>query len=261
MILKVVQISSSGEVRHNISRSVQLAEESGHADLTVFPEYQMLVPDFSRPDETVSKAETENGDFVSSMKQLSKKYSTAVLCNGTIRDESGTVRNRSLLIEHGSTVWRYDKTHLYDAAGGKESLIYRYGVLPYRPVELGSFHVGILICYDIRFPDASRSLAVRGSDLIVYQAGWFRGKGKLDQWKSLLKARAIETGCYVVGCAQTGRMFTGHSMVIDPYGRIIGSMNKEEGSVVLEISHDVIAEYRKQYPLMEQRRTDLYSGI
>lgn len=261
MLVKVVQMSSSDNVEYNISKSIDMAGKSGHADITVFPEYQMVVPDFSSPEKTISLAETEDGRFVSSMKELSRDGSTVVICNGTIRDDSIAIRNRSLIIKDGSIIWRYDKTHLYDAAGGRESLIYRYGVLPFRPVQIDDFQAGILICYDIRFPDASRSLAVRGADLIIYQAGWFSGKGKLDQWKTLLKARAIETGCYVIGCAQTGTKFTGHSMVVDPYGRIAGSLGKEEGLLMVEISKKLVSEYREKYPLMNQRRTDLYSGI
>ena len=261
MKVKIVQLSSGPDVQQNIEKSIRLASQGEKADLIVFPEYQMIVPDFANPGFTIRQAESEEGVFVTAMRELSKDSGSAVLCNGTILDGKNRVLNRSLFLENGEISFRYDKTHLYDAMNSRESAVYSYGLLPYRGHRVSEFTIGPLICYDLRFPEAARALRLRGARVITYQSGWFSGQGKKDQWITLLSSRAIENGCYVIGAAQTGDAFTGNSAVIDPKGAIVARLGKEEGILEAQLSAASIEEYDRNYPLVEQRRTDLYSSL
>ncbi len=261
MKVKIVQLSSGSDKSRNTEKSIRLASSGQPSDLIIFPEYQMLIPDFAQPGKTRKLAETEDGEFVRAMCHLSVETNSTVLCNGSIVDPKGLVRNRSLFISDGKIAFRYDKTHLYDALKSKESAVYKYGVYPYKGFKVAEFTVGPLICYDVRFPEAARTLRLNGSRLITYQSGWFAGKGKKEQWLTLLGSRAIENGCYVAGVAQTGKSFTGYSVVFDPYGNTVGKMGKEEGIIDVEITPSLIESYDRDYPLVDQRRTDLYSAL
>ena len=127
---------------------------------------------------------------------------------------------------------------------------------PAEPVslEVGGFSVGLMTCYDVRFPEFARSLVDAGSDLMVVPAAWVKGPLKEDHWETLLRARAIENTAYVIGAGQTGRMYVGSSMVVDPAGVALAKLGDEEGLAVCDVSLERLAEIRVRNPSLVNRR-------
>ena len=102
-------------------------------------------------------------------------------------------------------------------------------------------------------------LALLGADVIVAPSGWVQGDLKLEHWQTMVKARALENGCYVVAPAQVGNIYIGHSMIVDPLGRTIVDIGEEEGLKVVDLDLKLVSETREKLPLLKNRRTDVYA--
>src|SRR5690606_29802910 len=113
---------------------------------------------------------------------------------------------------------------------------------------------GQLTCYDLRFPELSRSLVDRGADLLVLPAAWVRGPLKEMHWSTLVRARAIENTCYVAASAQTGATCSGNSMVVDPQGVVVGSLGEQEGVFTVDIDTQRVRDVREINPSLTNRR-------
>jgi predicted amidohydrolase len=176
----------------------------------------------------------------------------------------GRYANRSVLFRpDGSIADSYDKIHLFDATlpgldAYRESATYRGGE---RAVvaEAAGLRVGMTICYDVRFPALHRALAEAGAELLAVPAAFTVPTGEAH-WEVLLRARAIETGCFVIAAAQAGRhengrITYGHSMVVDPWGKTLGELGGEgAGVLVVEIDPAAVAEARRRVPALANAR-------
>ncbi|MEM0155553.1 MAG: carbon-nitrogen hydrolase family protein [Thermoplasmataceae archaeon] len=260
--IAVVQMSSSENKVENGTKSIRLMDSIvlRKPDIIVFPEYNMISTDYSKWQYIRENAESCDGKFVESFIKYASKNRVNILCN-IAESEFGVPRpyNTSVLINSdGYISGKYRKLHLFDALGKSESSAYTMGFAPPVPFSLGDFSIGAQICYDLRFPEAARLLAVQGAKIIIYQAGWFRGERKLDQWRTLLRSRAIENGIYIVASAQCGEKFTGHSMIISPYGDVVAEAGEEETVLVNEIDLSTIEKYLSEVPVLKARRLDIY---
>ncbi|QQR36937.1 carbon-nitrogen hydrolase family protein [Devosia oryziradicis] len=176
----------------------------------------------------------------------------------------GRFANRSVLFgPDGRQVATYDKIHLFDAdiAGlnaYRESATYAGGERAVT-ADLGEFTLGMSICYDMRFPKLYNALANAGATLIAVPAAFTVPTGQAH-WHVLLRARAIETGSYVIAAAQggthdNGRATYGHSLVIDPWGRVIAELDHDEPGVLLaEIAPEAVADARGRIPALANAR-------
>ncbi len=178
--------------------------------------------------------------------------------------EDGRFANRSVLFgPDGAQAATYDKIHLFDAdiAGlnaYRESATYKAGE---RAVTagLGDFTLGFSICYDMRFPRLYNSLANAGATLMAVPAAFTVPTGQAH-WHVLLRARAIETGSYVIAAAQgghhaNGRATYGHSLIIDPWGKVIAELDHDRpGVVVAEIDPQAVTEARGRVPALANAR-------
>ncbi|WP_188763528.1 carbon-nitrogen hydrolase family protein [Sandarakinorhabdus glacialis] len=180
-----------------------------------------------------------------------------------LRQETSLFANRSFVIDdEGEIRARYDKIHLFDVtlAGGesyRESSAYRPGEAA---VVAGTpwGGLGLTICYDVRFPALHRALAEAGAVMLSVPAAFTRPTGAAH-WHILLRARAIETGCFVIAAAQTGihadgRATYGHSLVIAPWGEILLDMGEAAGTALVEIDLDAVGEARGKVPALEHAR-------
>jgi predicted amidohydrolase len=116
-----------------------------------------------------------------------------------------------------------------------------------------------MICYDLRFPEMARMLTLEGANILVAPSGWVQGELKVEHWQTMIKARALENGCFVVAPNQVGNIYTGHSMAVDPLGRTLVDLGEKEGLEVVEIDIDLVNEVREKLPLLKNRRTDVYA--
>ena len=176
----------------------------------------------------------------------------------------GRFANRSVVFgPDGEIVATYDKIHLFDAtlpglkeyresatyAGGNHAVVTRAAGL----------NLGLTICYDVRFPALHRILAESGAELISVPAAFTVPTGEAH-WEVLLRARAIETGCYVIAAAQAGkhqngRSTWGHSMIIDPWGKMIGQLDGQTpGVLIADIDPKAVAEARGRVPALANAR-------
>jgi predicted amidohydrolase len=174
-----------------------------------------------------------------------------------------TVANRAFVIgPDGAIIARYDKIHMFDVdlAGGesyRESKLYRPGTAA-AVAELPWARLGLTICYDIRFPYLYRSLAQSGASVIAIPAAFTRTTGEAH-WHVLVRARAIETGAFVVAAAQggrheDGRETYGHSMIVDPWGRIVAEANRGAAVIVADIDPEMSATVRARIPALAHDR-------
>lgn len=267
MKVALVQMASGTDKESNLETSVRLFNEAlkHRPGLVIFPEYQMFSPDYSDPDGLLQNSEPLDGKFVSTFTELSRKNSVMSLINIAERNY-GTLKpfNASILIDDlGMVVGKYKKLHLFDAYSHLESSLYEPGRAPITTIKAKGANLGLQICYDLRFPEPARLVKLLGAQILSYQAGWYAGERKLDTWKTLLRARAIENGLFVLGTAQCGQDFTGHSIVVSPYGDILAEAENEEGVIACDLDFGIIDRYAADVPMMKQRRKDLYelSGL
>ena len=178
--------------------------------------------------------------------------------------EDGRFANRSVLFSPaGEIAATYDKIHLFDAdiaglSAYRESATYRAGEVAVT-AELEGVRLGFSICYDMRFPRLYNALANAGAELMAVPAAFTVPTGQAH-WHVLLRARAIETGSYVIAAAQggqhaNGRATYGHSLVVDPWGRVVAEFDHDEPGVLLaEIDPAHVAEARQRIPALHNAR-------
>jgi predicted amidohydrolase len=183
---------------------------------------------------------------------------------GSLAVRSGDkVANRAFLIDpEGEIVARYDKVHLFDVdlpngESWRESATYAGGdraVLAETPWGL----LGLTICYDVRFPALYRALAEAGASILTAPACFTRQTGEAH-WHVLQRARAIETGSFMISAAQAGlhedgRETFGHSMIVDPWGRVLAESGAEPGIVLARVDTALVADARGRIPALKNRR-------
>ena len=180
-----------------------------------------------------------------------------------VRGAAGVVDRGYLIGPDGVVAARYDKIHMFDVdlPGGeswRESRLYAPGDQAV-VADLPWARLGLSICYDLRFPQLFRSLAHAGATVLAIPAAFTRQTGQAH-WHVLLRARAIETGSYVLAAAQggkheDGRETFGHSMVVDPWGRIVAEAGEEPGVILAEIDPSASLAVRRQIPTLQHDRT------
>lgn len=261
--IALVQMRSSEDKQDNLKKSIEFIAEaaSQSADLVCFPEFQMAFsPDSQSAAQLAGNAETVRGNFVSKLAAAAKKNRIGVIA--AIYERSGKpsrVYDTAVLISSAGRVSSvYRKLHLYNALGFKESAKLMPGKNIVSPEKTGAGNVGLLICYDLRFPELSRILTVRGADVLVAPSAWVAGEMKEEHWQTMVKARAIENGLYVVAPDQLGNIYCGRSMAVDPFGVVLVDMGQREGVEVVDIDKSRVEKIRKSLPLLKNRRTDVY---
>ena len=262
----IVQMKSSINKQDNLTKSIKYIKEAAHrqADYIFFPEFQMAFSSNTQTaDELYAIAETfPNSKFIERLCQYSKKYNIGIV--GTFFEKNSLKTDKKVfdtafsIDKNGKIVSVYRKLHLYDAFGFKESSKFSRGDKISNPILTSIGKIGLMICYDIRFPELSRILTVNGSDIIVIPSGWVHGIMKEEHWITMLKARAIENGVYVIAPNQVGNIFCGRSMIIDPFGSILTDLGDKIGIEIVDIQRERIDEIRKALPLLKNRRNDIY---
>jgi predicted amidohydrolase len=263
--LALVQTNSGNQVAPNVatvSEMIRAARGAG-ADLVMLPEVVSLME--TRSALVFEQVRTQDEDealkaFRGLANDLGIWLHTGSL---PIKLSDTKIANRSFLIDpSGAIKATYDKIHMFDVdlPGGetyRESKNYQPGE---RAVvaDLPWGRLGLTICYDLRFPHLYRALAKAGADFICVPAAFTKVTGEAH-WHVLLRARAIETGCFVFAAAQTGthqngRQTFGHSLVVDPWGEVIADGGEEVGFITARIDPAKVAEARGRVPSLTHDR-------
>lgn len=257
-------MKSSEDKQENLKKSIEWISEASEekASLVCFPEFQMAYsPSGQSPAALAANAETVRGEFVSALARAARKHRIAAVV--TIYEKSGRpdrVYDTALEISaRGQIVRVYRKLHLYDALGFKESKKLAPGRAIMPPARTAAGRVGLMICYDLRFPELARLLAVAGADVLAVPSAWVQGEMKQEHWRTMVKARAIENGSYVIAPDQVGNIYCGSSMAVDPFGVVVAEIEGErEGLATFEIDKKRLSQVRSSLPLLKNRRTDIY---
>ena len=264
--IAVVQFKASTKKETNLKKIINFIKTASKnkAKLIAFPEFMMFYTSSSQtPKQLAREAENISGNFVSEISKAAKQNKIQVV--GTFYEKStkkDRVYDTSFLIDKtGKLISSYRKIHLYDALGFKESKKLASGKKISKPVSTSIGKVGMMICYDLRFPEMSRVLANAGSEVLVAPSAWVKGPSKEEHWITINKVRAIENGCYVIAPDQVGNIYCGRSVIVDPYGKILLDMKKREGISYVDIDLKNVTRTRKVLPLLKNRRNDIYPSL
>ena len=267
-LVAIVQMRSSEDKMENLQLSVDFIREAAKkkSNLICFPEFQMAYSPVSQSANQLSEiAESVNdGNFITTLRKAAKVNKISII--STIYEKSNSGFNNRvydtvvLIDSKGEIPSVYRKLHLYDALGFKESDKMMAGNMIEKPAKTSVGNIGLMICYDIRFPEMSRILTVKGANVLVSPSAWVHGVMKEEHWQTLLKARAIENGLYIIAPDQVGNIFSGRSMAVDPFGVVLLDMGNREGMEVVEIDKSGVQKVRELLPLLKNRRTDVYGN-
>ena len=148
----------------------------------------------------------------------------------------------------------YRKIHLYDSFGYRESDRLTGGAVEPVVVDVAGWQVGLMTCYDLRFPELARRLVDAGAEVLVVPAAWLPGDRKVAHWRTLLAARAIENTCFVVGAGQPEPRYVGHSAVIGPLGDVLAEADGSEQVIDAVLDRADLDEARRTNPSLANRR-------
>jgi len=272
--LALVQLDAGTGKAANVDRAVGLVEEAASADaqLVALPETFHLRVAANENHVKIATAETIPGPLTERLGELAKDRGIWIHA-GSFSEKSNVadkVYNTSVLIaSDGSIRATYRKLHLFDVSiAGQFRAHESARNLPGDEVvtaETPFGRIGMSICYDLRFPELYRTLALRGSTMAFVPSNFTMFTGK-DHWEPLLRARAIENGMYMVAPAQIGGVpgafqAYGRSMVVDPWGTVIACAPDQEGVTVVDIDLSRVTTIRERMPSLSHRRTDAYDLI
>ena len=227
--------------------------QANGADLLVLPE-GILARDITDPDIVKRTAQPLDGPFVSRLLDSSRdSQMTTMMCVHSPASDD-RIWNTLIAIRDGQLIAQYRKLHLYDAFSVKESQNVMPGSEVPPLVEVAGLKVGLMTCYDLRFPELARRLVVDGAEVLVLPAAWVRGPLKEMHWKVLVTARALENTAYMVATGECGARNIGHSMVVDPLGVVIASAGEAPTLLFAELDPARLAHARKELPVLQNRR-------
>jgi len=263
-VAAIQMASAAGDKEANLEKAARLIE-AADADLAVLPE--LFATEFfatARDTRFFDYAEPANGEIVTRMAEVARRTGTMLVVPFFEYAASGEYYNSAALIDRtGKTLGVYRKTHIPFTRTFEKYYFAPGGALPVFDTPLG--RIGILICYDRWFPEAWAKLREAGAEIVcVPIASWrFEGGSEAPFWEALHTMRARENLLFVAAANRTGRdgdfAYIGNSLLADPAGKLLERCDETfEGSVVADIDLDDVRRIRGAWPLLRDRRPDLY---
>ena len=251
-VVKGDREANSAAVRRLTERA--MAAESV-PDVLVLPELWSTGYALDRAEELSSPMGGEDAAFLG---DLARRHHVAFIGGSVLSRQDGGVRNRAQVIDReGRYVAGYDKIHLFRLMDE-----HRYLTRGTEPClfDVGGMRGALAVCYDIRFCELIRRLAVNGAEVLFVSAEW--PMVRRDHWETLLRARAIENQMYVVACnrcgAADGEVFAGHSLIVAPDGAVLARAGDGEESVAAELDAGLVRRTRETIPVFLDREPSLY---
>jgi predicted amidohydrolase len=265
MRIALAQIQASADPTANlglVEDYIQRAADAG-ASLVLFPEATMCR--FGVPLAPI--AEPLDGPWASGVRAAAERAGIVAVAGMFVPADHGRVTNTLIAAGPGVDA-HYDKIHLYDAFGFKESETVAPGDEPVM-ITVDGVNVGITLCYDVRFPELYVELARRGAQLITVHASWGTGPGKLEQWTLLARARAIDTTGFVAAVDQpypgdelaaVGPTGVGGSLVASPVGEVLAAAGADQQLLVTDIDLDTAQKARETIAVLRNRAEFTHAG-
>ena len=267
----VAQVLSGSDPEENLelvaTRAAEAAKNS--AQLLIFPEATMRRFGLS----LAEVAEPVDGPWAQQLGKIAEHHQLVVVAGMFTPSEDGRVRNTLRALGPGVDAY-YDKIHLFDAFGFRESDTVAPGTEPVM-ITVGETKVGLTTCYDVRFPGLYIRLAELGAQVICVAASWGAGAGKVEQWQLLTRARALDSTSYLLAAGQAdpaaaGATFqggkepseqsnaaptgVGYSSVISPRGEVLQSLGTEPGLLMADLDLELVEQTRAVIPVLANRR-------
>ncbi len=245
-------------IRDKESNAARIADLSARAaaagaHLVVFPEAAMVA--FGDGEPLWEPAEPLDGRFVGGLRELAVRHRIGIVCGIFEPADGQRVYNTAVAVSpEGELAAAYRKIHLYDAFAERESDHVAPGAGELGVWEQGGTRLGLMTCYDLRFPELARQLIDAGAEILVLPAAWVRGPLKESHWEVLVRARAIENTAWVAACGAVGPRYCGGSMVVDPMGVTVARAGEAEQLVVADISRERLEQVRRLNPSLRNRR-------
>ncbi len=250
--LRVALVPHASGLEPEVNRALLDALAPRDADLVVFPE--AFARDFGPAGSDVSaSAEPVTGPFATEVARVAADRGTTLVA-GMFETSEDPGRPWNTLVLRGAASVDYRKVHLYDSFGYRESDRLSAGPITAATVSLGGFTLGLMTCYDLRFPEQARALVDAGADVLVAPSAWVAGERKVDHWRTLVRARAIENTAYVVAVGQPGPRSTGHSMGVDPLGDVLVEAGDGPDVLTARLDPEVVTRSRHTNPSLANRR-------
>lgn len=266
MKIAIAQLAGSPDKQANLKKARHYIQQAGQAgaDMIMLPEMFMAFLDPGSDRSYAEVAEPLDGPFVKGLAEAAKAAGIYVVCGiyQSADNEPRRAWNTTVLLNRqGELIYHYQKTHLYDAFSYQESLNIIPGVKPLQLVDTEFGKIGILVCYELRFPEVARELTLLGADLLLVPTAWVSGPLKEEHYQALVKARALENTVPVCACDQTANIFAGRSLVCDAMGVVVASCGYDEQMIYAEISNQHTQETRAKVPSVQNRRPELYTQL
>jgi predicted amidohydrolase len=261
-----IQVNASNDMDANIQAAAALAcdARAAGAELVVMPENVSMM-EWGRSNILAKAQPEESHKALASFKELARETGLWLHTGSlsVLLEEGDKVANRSYLLSpEGEVTAQYDKIHMFDVDLGNGE-VYRESATfaPGREAVLAETPwapIGLTVCYDLRFPQLYRSLAQAGAQILTVPAAFTRVTGKAH-WHVLLRARAIETGSFVLAAAQCGehaggRQTYGHALIVSPWGTILADAGEQPGYIMATLNLDEVAEARGKVPSLQHDR-------
>lgn len=267
MMAAAVQMSSTPEKAENLGVAERLIREAASrgAELVALPE---LWSCHGLESAYRDAAEPVPGPTTELLGGLARELGVYVLGGSILEAEPGAerLRNTSTFFSpDGEMVAVYRKIHLFDVKAPDREYLESHTINPGDRVvtaKAGPTTVGLSVCYDVRFPELYRLLALRGAEVLAVPAAFTLQTGK-DHWEVLLRARAIENQAFVIAPAQwgqkaDGRRTYGRSMVVDPWGTVLATCPDRDGLALAELDLSYLDRFRADFPALANRRPETY---
>ena len=250
--LRVALVQQAADLDPAVNRESLDGLVPADTDLVLLPE--AYARDFGEAGSDVSAfAEPVDGAFASEVERVAAARGTTVVA-GMFEPGKDPDRPFNTLVVRGAAEAAYRKIHLYDSFGYRESDRLTAGEVEPVVVQVAGFAVGLMTCYDLRFPELARALVERGAEVLAVPAAWVAGPRKVDHWRTLARARAIENTVFVLAAGQPGPRYSGHSLVVDPLGDVLAEGGDGPEVLTATLTREVLEEARRTNPSLANRR-------
>ena len=260
----ILQLRASPSKEEALKGLQYLSSRIREADLLVMPEYAMMDPTDTPLEALRSSAEDieSPGPWLRAIERLAGEHGSCVIATLFRPAPDGRVYNTALIMApDGEILGLYDKTHLFDAYGYRESEKIAPGNELFEPIEACGARVGVAICFELRYPEIFRAQALAGAEVVVVPAAWYRGSLKEEALRVLAQARSHENTTYTIVAALAGERFTGRSVVVNPIGYVELDVGPKPDYKEYKLSPEALEEARRILPVLRLRRPELYRQV
>lgn len=236
-----------------------LENYEGKPDFIVLPEYSMLDPTGVDSSYLYRESEDLEGEWVKFFRDVASTRNSCVVTTLFERSRNPPKVYNTVVVlgRDGDLLGVYRKTHLFDILGYRESSFIEPGNEIFKPIKACGLKIGLAVCFELRYPEIFRIQALRGTEVFIIPAAWYKGPLKEETLRVLAQARSHENVAYTIVAAQYGENFTGRSMIVDPMGVVVVDGGIGEKIVEGLVDVELVYKTRERMPLLKLGRWDM----